>query len=304
MDYEVAIIGGGPAGLSAAIYSGRAGVKNVLFDQGSGGGLLQVAPLIENYPGFESVKGYELAERIITHAKRYTDMHLYEEVKDISFDDKAEIFSVSTDKGVYNVKAVILCTGTKHKKINVPGEDEFIGKGVSYCATCDGFFFKGKNVAVVGGGNSALIEAIFLKQIGCRDVYVVHRRNQFKAEKVYINEAEQRNVKFILDTVVEEINGSDHVTHINIKNVLTGSSSELKVDGVFISAGVVPYNDLGKKLGLRLDDNGYIIVDSEQRTSMKGVYAAGDICGGVRQVITSCSRGVVSALTALETLKK
>ncbi len=302
MEYELAIIGAGPAGFSAAIYAKRSGISTIVFDRGAGGGLLQVAPNIENYAGFDSIPGVELVERMKQHATKYADFHFYEEVKDVTV--ASDGFLITTEKASYPVGAVILCTGTEHKKLDVPGESEFIGKGVSYCATCDGFFFKGKRVAVVGGGNTALIESIFLKQLGCKEVHVIHRREQFRAEKIYEDEARKKGVVFHFNTLVEEIKGKEAVTSIILFNLETSTRSTLHVEGVFASVGVLPQNEIAKKLQLKTDDNGYILVDGGQRTSVRGVYAAGDIAGGLRQVVTACAKGAVAALSSTEVLGK
>jgi len=302
MDYELAIIGAGPAGFSAAIYAKRSGISTVVFDRGAGGGLLQVAPNIENYVGFDAIPGIELVEKMRRHAAKYADFHFYEEVKDVTVASNG--FLITTEKASYHVGAVILCSGTEHKKLDVPGEAEFIGKGVSYCATCDGFFFKGKRVAVVGGGNTALIESIFLKQLGCKDVHVIHRRQQFRAEKMYEDEARTKGVQFHFNTLVEEIKGKDTVTSLSLFNLETSERSILPVEGVFASVGVLPQNEIAKKLQLKTDDNGYVLVDGGQRTSVRGVYAAGDITGGLRQVITACAKGAVAALSSTEVLGK
>jgi thioredoxin reductase (NADPH) len=302
MDYELAIIGAGPAGFSAAIYAKRSGISTIVFDRGGGGGLLQVAPNIENFAGFDSIPGIELVEKMKQHATKYADFHFYEEVKDIK--PASTGFQITTEKASYQVGAVILCTGTEHKKLDVPGEYEFIGKGVSYCATCDGFFFKGKRVIVVGGGNTALIESIFLKQLGCKEVHVIHRREQFRAEKIYEEEAREKGVHFHFNTLVEEIKGKDNVTSVNLFNLQTSSRSTLQVEGVFASVGVLPQNEIAKALQVKTDDNGYILVDSEQRTNVRGVYAAGDITGGLRQVVTACAKGAVAALSSTEVLGK
>lgn len=302
MDYELAIIGAGPAGFSAAIYAKRSGISTVVFDRGGGGGLLQVAPNIENYTGFDSIPGIELVEKMKQHATKYADFHFYEEVKEITA--LSHGFKIRTEKAIYQVNAVILCTGTKHRKLDVPGETELLGKGVSYCATCDGFFFKGKKVVVVGGGNTALIESIFLKQIGCKEVYVIHRRNQFRAEKIYEEEALKKGVQFIFNTIVEEIVGEESVSFVNLFNMQTSERSQLSVEGVFASVGVLPQNQIAQFLGVKLDENGYIVVDTAQRTSVHRVYAAGDITGGVRQVIIACAKGAVAALSSTEALGK
>jgi thioredoxin reductase (NADPH) len=302
MDYELAIVGAGPAGFSAAIYAKRSGISAVVFDRGSGGGLLQLAPNIENYAGFVSIPGVDLVEKMKQHASKYGDFHFYEEVKGVKPSSLG--FMITTQKTTYQVGAVILCTGTEHKKLDVPGESKLLGKGVSYCATCDGYFFKGKRVVVVGGGNTALMESIFLKKLGCKEVYVVHRRDQFRAEKIYEDEAREQGVHFIFNTLVEEIHGNENVSSVALFNLSTSERSQLMVDGVFASVGVIPQNDIAQSLGLKLDENGYIMVDNEQRTNVRGVYAAGDITGGLRQVVTACAKGAIAALSATEVLGK
>jgi thioredoxin reductase (NADPH) len=302
MEYELAIVGAGPAGFSAAIYAKRSGISTVVFDRGSGGGLLQLAPNIENYAGFVSIPGIDLVEKMKQHASKYADFHFYEDVKDIT--PSSTGFMITTEKATYQVGAVILCTGTEHKKLDVPGESELVGKGVSYCATCDGFFFKSKRVAVVGGGNTALMESIFLKQLGCKEVYVIHRRDQFRAEKIYEDEAREKGVHFLFNTIVEEIHGKDAVSSVGLFNLETTERSQLAVDGVFASVGVLPQNEIANALHLTMDENGYVVVDAGQRTSVRGVYAAGDITGGLRQVVTACAKGAVAALSTTEVLGK
>jgi thioredoxin reductase (NADPH) len=302
MNYELGIIGAGPAGYAAAIYAERAGVKTVVFDKGMGGGLAAISPNIENYTGFESISGFELVEKMKAHASKYAELKFGEQVEDILLKDN--IFTVKTSKNKYYVKAVLLCTGTEYRKLAVSGEKEFSGKGVSYCATCDGFFFKGKNVAVVGGGNSALIEAIYLKQIGCSQVYLIHRRDMLRAEKAYENEAKGKGVVFLFNKIVESINGKEKVGNLSLKDTKTDEASKLEVDGVFVSIGEIPQNKLAEKLGVKLDDKGFIIVDRQGRTNVKGVYAAGDITGGLRQVITACAEGAIAALASTESVGK
>ncbi len=302
MDYELAIIGAGPAGFSAAIYAKRSGISTVVFDRGSGGGLLQVAPNIENYAGFVSIPGVDLVEKMKQHASKYADFHFYEDVLEVA--PSSPGFVVRTEKATYLVGAVILCTGTEHKKLDVPGETEMLGKGVSYCATCDGFFFKGKRVVVVGGGNTALIESIFLKQLGCTEVTVVHRRDQFRAEKVYEDEAREKGVHFLFNTIIEEIHGTENVSSVGLFNLETTKRSRLAVDGVFASVGVLPQNQIARSLELKLDENGYVIVDAAQRTNVSGVYAAGDLTGGPRQVVIACAKGAIAALSSTEVLGK
>ena len=302
MDYELAIIGGGPAGYSAAIYAVRAGIKTLVIDKGMGGGLANVSPNIENYPGFESISGMDLMEKMKQHVTKYVDIHFNEEVKKIV--KSKDNFNIKTDKKSYIVKALILCMGTEYRKLNIPGEKELTGKGLSYCATCDGYFFKGKKVAVIGGGNTALIEAIFLKQIGCEEVFVIHRRDQLRAEKAYEDEAINKGVKIIFNTHVESINGQQNVDNLEIHDLKNDKISKFPIDGVFVSIGEEPQNVLAKELNVKVDEKGFIIVDKQQRTNVKGVYAAGDITGGLRQVVTACAEGAVAALSTTEVLGK
>jgi thioredoxin reductase (NADPH) len=302
MDYELAIIGAGPAGFSAGIYAARSGIKVALFDRGDGGGRAVLSPKVENYAGFPSISGTELMEKMKEHASKYVDFHFYEEVKNIK--QSGKLFHLTTEKKSYEVGALLLSTGTEHKTLKIPGEQEFQGKGVSYCATCDGFFFKGKKVAVAGGGNTAVMEAIFLKQIGAAEVFLIHRREQLRAEKIYEDEARQKKVQIILNSTVEKISGTDKVQTIHLKDVVSGKSSTISVDGIFISVGETPQNGLAKQLNINLDDKGYILVDRQQQTNVKGVFAAGDITSGVHQIITACAQGAIAALSSTEALGK
>ena len=302
MKYELAVIGAGPAGFSAGIYAGRAGINTIVFDKGNGGGLAAIAPNIENYAGFESITGVELVEKMRKHAEKYCDIHMYEEVTSIKKNDEKFIIETTNDK--YNVGAILLTMGTDHRKLDVPGEKEFTGRGVSYCATCDGFFFKGKNVAVVGGGNTALIEAIYLKQVGCKTVYVIHRRDKLRAEKAYEDEAVEKDIQILFNKTVKQINGDELVKSLTLLDTKTKEESNLQVDGIFVSIGVIPQNELAKQLKVNLTDQGYIIVDPQMRTNIKGVYAAGDITGGLRQVVTAVAEGAIAALTSTEVLGK
>jgi len=302
MSYELAIVGAGPAGYSAGIYAVRSGIKTIIFDKGIGGGLASLAPKIENYAGFESIPGAELMEKMKKHASKYADIHFNEEVKRI--EKSNEGFNVETIHEKYAVKAVILCTGTEHRKLEAPGEKEFYGKGVSYCATCDGYFFRNKKVAVIGGGNSAVIEAIFLKQIGCKEVYLIHRRDMLRAEKALEEEAREKQINILLNKIVEKIDGKEKVEQLNLRDTVNHETSDIQVDGVFISIGEKPQNGLAEQLRIKLDSNGYIVVDKQQRTNIRGVYAAGDITGGIRQIVTACAEGAIAGITAAEVLGK
>jgi thioredoxin reductase (NADPH) len=302
MEYELAIIGAGPAGYSAGIYASRAGIKTIIFDKAGGGGLAILSPRIENYAGFESISGIDLMERMKKHANKYVNLNFFEEVKKIKKTNNK--FDIITSKNKYKISSIILSTGTIHKKLNVPGEKELQGKGISYCATCDGFFFKNKKVAVIGGGNSALMEAIYLKQIGCKEVFVIHRRDQLRAEKIYKDEALEKKIDILYNKNLEKINGKIKVEYIDIKDIKKNKNIKMKVDGVFISIGEIPQNELAKQIGVKLDKYGYIITDKQQRTNIKGVYASGDITGGLRQIVTACAEGAVAALNSTEVLGK
>ena len=301
MDMELAIIGAGSAGYAAGIYAGRAGINAVIFDAGMGGGLATESPEIENYPGFKKINGIDLMEKMKDHAKEYAKFKFYEEVKEIK--KEGDAFRIVTSKGEYEAGAVIICTGTTHKKLDAKGEKELAGRGVSYCATCDGFFFKDKDVVVIGGGNSAVIEAIYLKQVGC-NVSIVHRRDRLRAEKSLEERAVGMGINIVWDSVVEEIVGKEKVEGVKLKNVKTGKTEIMKVDGVFISIGEVPQSEIAVNAGVETDEHGYIKTDEMQRTNVKGIYAAGDVTGGVRQIVTACSEGAKAALMSTEVLGK
>ncbi len=301
MDMELAIIGAGSAGYAAGVYAGRAGIDAVIFDAGMGGGLAVESPEIENYPAFKKINGMDLMEKMKEHAEEYAKFKFYEEVKEIK--KEGNKFRIVTSKGKYGAGAVIICTGTAHRKLNAKGEKELSGRGVSYCATCDGFFFKDKDVAVIGGGNSALIEAIYLKQTGC-NVSIVHRRDRLRAEKSLEVKAVDMGIKIIWDSIVEEIVGKGRVEGVKLKNIKTGEAKIMPVDGVFISIGEAPQSELAKKAGAKTDEHGYIKTDDMQRTNIRGIYAAGDVTGGVRQIITACAEGAKAALMSTEVLGK
>lgn len=301
MDYELAIIGAGPAGFAAGIYATRAGINTVLFDEGVGGGLMALSPEIENYPGFKTISGLELADKMKEHAQKYISINSGESVEKLKVAE--DEVTVMTSKKTYKVGAVIIATGTVHRKLGIPGEGKLMGRGVSSCATCDGPFFKDKKAIVVGGGNSALIEAIFLKQIGL-DVTVVHRRDVLRAEDAYKDKALEAGVKIMYETHVEEIVGENKVEKVLLHNVRSDTKLEMEVSAVFVSIGEEPQNQLAKQVGVKLDENGYIKTDKNMRTNIKRVYAAGDITDGLRQIVTACAEGAIAALTCTEVLGK
>jgi len=298
MKYDLIIVGGGPAGLSAGTYGVRSGLSTLILEKAVAGGLVGEAPLIENYPGIDSIKGMELVKKLKEHAAKYVDIKESEAVKEIKIGPD---ILVRTEKGKYLTRAVIIATGTTHRKLGVKGEGEFFGKGVSYCAICDGFFFKGKKVAVVGGGNTAAMDAIYLDNLGC-DVTLIHRRDKLRAEE-YLQKKLSGKVKLCLDSEVKAIVGDGSVKQIRIKDKKRAAERELEVDAVFISAGWIPNNELAKKIGVQLDKEGYMRTDKTQRTNIPRVYAAGDVTGGVKQIVVACSEGAIAALSAFEDIK-
>lgn len=298
MEHDLIAIGGGAAGLSVGIYGVRSGLKSLVLEKGPAGGLLAEAPWIENFPGLGAIRGADLIEKLKTHTKRYVEVREFEPVDDIR---AGEGFLVRTPNGEYNAKAIVFATGTARRKLGVKGEAEFAGKGVTYCPVCDGYLFKGKKVAVVGGGDTAAVDALFLKNLGC-DVTMIHRRDQLRAEEVHKKRLEGE-VELRLNSVVEEIVGDKFVKGVKIRDTKDNKESMLEVEGVFVCIGEVPNSGLAAKLGVSLDKDGYILTDKAQRTNVPRVYAAGDVTGGVKQVVVSCSEGAVAALSAFEDLR-
>ncbi len=301
MEFDVAIIGAGPAGLTAAIYSARYGLKTVVFEDPSLISQLALAPFIENFPGYEG-SGLDLITKMKEQATKFGAEHRIERVEDVRRENG--YFVVKTDSGEYRVKAVIIATGGKHRELGVEGEREFVGRGVSYCAVCDGFFFKGKKVAVIGGGNSALADAIYLKDLGC-DVMIIHRREKFRADAFLQKRVFDKGIPVLWNTIVEKIEGKSRVERIIVRNVKTGERKVLEVDGVFIAVGIQPQTEIAFKLGVEMNPYGYIKVDKKQRTNVEGVFAAGDCCDNpLKQAITACGDGAIAAHSAYEYLKK
>lgn len=293
--YDIIIIGAGPAGLTAGIYAGRQGSKTLILEKGIAGGKGLEVPLMENYPGYEKIQGQELIEKIKRQTVKLVELRELEEVTKIKKHKKE--FKVKTKKDTYTARTIILATGTRHRRLQIPGEEEFIGRGVSYCATCDGPLYKNKKILVIGGGNSALQEAIFLKQIGCKPT-IVHRRDELRAQKYLQDRAKKLKIPIIWNTTLQEIKGEEKVQEAILEDTKTGQTKKLKVDGIFIAIGEEPINKLAKDLGVKLDKAGYIVTDKQQRTSVEGVYAAGDITGGLNQWVTACAEGAIAATYA------
>jgi len=297
-DYDIVIVGGGPAGLTAAMYAERSGLKSIIFEKGNIGGQIAVTPVVENYPGFVSIAGKTLVDLMAKQTMEYALILQGVGVENVKKADGN--FEIITARGIYRAKALIIATGAGSKKLGAPGEKKLAGRGVSYCATCDGYLFKdGKNVVVVGGGNSALTDALYLDSLGAH-VTIMHRRDSFRAEERLQQSVFQRNIPVLWNSEVKEIMGDRIVEKVRIEDIKIGAIKDIKAEGVFIAIGYEPNNEIAKKLGLELDEEGYIKVDGMMRTSMSMVYAAGDITGGVKQIVAAVSQGAVAALASFE----
>ncbi|MGB9671761.1 MAG: thioredoxin-disulfide reductase [Candidatus Bathyarchaeales archaeon] len=296
--WDLIIVGGGAAGLAAGIYGARSGLKTLILEEKMVGGTTADAPLIENYPGFESISGIELAQRMAAHCRK-TGVVIREFEKVLSMDLKGETKLVKTNRATYEAKAVIIASGSHYRELGVPGEKEFLGRGVSYCGICDGPLFKGKRVLVVGGGNSAVVTALYIADIA-GEVKVSHRRDAFRAEEALVKALKAKaNVEILWNTEVREIKGEKLVNKAVIFNRKTNETSELHVDGVFIQVGEDPNSQLSKEAGVAVNEEGYIIIDIRQRTNIPGVYAAGDVANHpVKQVGTAVGQGITAALEA------
>jgi thioredoxin reductase (NADPH) len=309
-DYDMIIVGAGPAGMAAAIYGSRMGWKVLVLDKLAVGGLAATTNSIENYPGFSEITGMEFAKRLQEQAEKFgTEIRELVEVTNII--QASPYLEVITTSENFTSKVVILATGTNHRRLDVPGEKELEGRGVSYCATCDGALYKGKKGVVVGGGNSAVTEALYLDNvlnaaIGQENVYLIHRRDRLRAEESLQNQLfNNSKVNVIWNSVVTEIKGSDMtgVKRITLKNVKTGEESSLRTKAVFVAIGIIPNNNLAKKLGVELTETGLIKVDNHQRTNIPKVYAAGDITPGQGQISVAVGEGTTAAISAFLDMK-
>lgn len=300
--YDIIIVGAGPGGLTAGIYAGRQGTKTLILEKELAGGVGREVPEMENYPGFDLISGMALIDRMKSQCEKNVEIHEFEEVIEVvPTKDKEYNFEVKTPENNYLSKTIIITTGSGHQHLNVPGEEEFKGRGVSYCATCDGLFFKDKDIVMVGGGNTALQEALFLNNLGC-NVTIIHRRDEFRAQQILQEKIEKKGIKVLKDTVVESINGNMLVESVTIKNKKTDEVSVLPTNGVFISVGYKPYSEIATQLGVELDETNHIITDKWQKTNVEYVYSAGDICGGLKQWIVACGEGAIAATSAFNDL--
>ena len=301
--YDVIIIGGGPAGYTAALYTVRSGFSTLVIEKMAAGGQMNETIQIDNYPGFdEGIDGFSLGMKMQRGAERFGAETLNAQVMSVQL--HGAIKEIETDDGIYMARAVIIATGAGHKHLGLENEQDLVGKGVAYCAACEGMFYKDKTVAVVGGGNSAASEALVLSRIA-KKVYLIHRRDSLKASRSYNEPLQQaENVEFIWNSQVSELLGQEKLSGVKLRNVLSGQEQELQLDGLFISIGRQPATELFRGQ-LELDEGGYIVADESTRTSIPGVYAVGDVrTKEVRQIVTAAADGAVAAHYAEEELIK
>jgi thioredoxin reductase (NADPH) len=295
-DYDIIIVGGGPGGLTAGLYGSRANLKTLIIEKYLPGGQIANTADVEDYPGFEHISGPELSKKFEDHARKFGVEIISDVVEEIYEDGKAK--AVKTADRTLTTKTVILSTGGSPNKLGVPGEEEFSGRGVSYCAICDGAFFRDQVIAVVGGGDAAVEEGMFLTKFGSK-VVLIHRRDELRAQKIIQDRAfKNEKMEFVWNTVVEEIAGDQKVTHLKVKNVKTGEKSEIPVGAIFVFIGFVPNSRLTRE-PLKLDPNGYILTDEKMQTSIPGIYACGDVRHQlVRQITNAVGDATTAAMAA------
>ena len=291
--YDIIVVGAGPAGLTAAIYARRANKKVLVFEGKSYGGQILNATDVDNYPGFESISGYDLATNMYNQALKLGAEVKFEMVKKITVDKK-----VITDNGEYEAKAIILATGAENRRLNIVEEADYIGRGISYCATCDGNFYKGKDVAVVGGGNTALEDALYLSNL-CNKVYLIHRRDQFRGDDKYVEQIKLNdNIELILNSQVVDLIGEEHLEKVTVKDT-EEKERTIDVSGLFIAVGQQPRNEMFADV-VEIDEKGYIKAHDEVYTNVEGIYVAGDNRNKVlKQLTTAVSDGSLAATIAI-----
>ncbi len=292
--YDMIVIGGGPGGYTAALYATRAGLDTMVLEKMTAGGQMTQTAQIDNYPGFDQgIDGFELGEKMRSGAERFGAKTEFAEVQTVQL--TGQIKRVETSSGTFLGWTVVIATGAAHKHLGLESEEQYVGRGVAYCATCDGMFYRGKTVAVVGGGNSAVADALVLSRI-CEKVILIHRRDTLRATKIYHQQLQNaHNIQFRWNSTVDRFLGSNQLTGLELRDVHTGEISELTVDGAFISIGLAPATDLFQGQ-VNLDEKGYIQADESTRTNLPGVFAVGDVrTKDVRQIITAAADGAVAA---------
>lgn len=298
VETDLLIIGGGPAGLTAGIYAVRSGLRAAVVEREALGGQIATTPIVENYPGFTSVGGKTLVDIMVSHALQYVQIFQGEAVMDLKTDKP---IAAVTNRRKFLTKSVLLATGATHKHLNVRGESRLAGRGVSYCSTCDGPLFKGKKVVMVGGGNSAVTEALHLSHMGV-DVTLIHRRDKLRAQDVLAKQLADNNIEVLWDTEIKEIRGEERVEELLLVNNKTQNTTTLNTNGVFIAIGYSPALELAEMLGVEVSEDGYIKHDGKHRTNVPGVYSAGDVEGGYKQIVTASGQGAEAAMTIFEDL--
>lgn len=298
LNWEVVVVGGGPAGMTAAIYAARYGLKTILLESKVLGGAQATSPGIENYPGFTFISGLELATKMKEQVKG-TGAKIREitEVKSISREGEDGDFLLETRRGTYKAKAVIFATGGGHRHLNVPGESEFTGRGVSYCATCDGPLFRDKKVLVVGGGNTAAVEAAYLSEL-TKKTLLIHRRDELRAEKAMQDMVFSSAVEIKWSHIVKEFKGGDLLNEVVLEDVKTGEITSIEVDGAFVALGSSPESNLAISLGVDTNKNDEILVQANQTTNIPGFYAAGDVVESMKQIAVAVGQGAIAADSA------
>jgi len=291
---DMIIVGGGPAGLTAGLYAARMGLKATILEAGLCGGRMMNAWLVENYPGFESISGADLASKMREQTEKAgAEILEMKPVEQLKLEGPIKV-AICQGGEEFHAPAILLAMGAHDAKLGVPGEEEFAGRGVSYCATCDGPLYRGKTTLVVGGGNTAATDALFLANIA-EKVYLVHRRDKLRADQYYADRlAAQPKVKILWDTLMTEVLGDQTVTAVKLRNKKTGREWTQPVHGVFIAVGCRPNSEIAVKAGVKVDERGNIIVDRHQQTNIPGVYAAGDVTGEPRQIVRACGDAVVA----------
>lgn len=294
--YDVIIIGAGPAGMTSSIYASRANLDVLMVEKKYPGGQMLSTAEIENYTGYENITGPDLSEKMFEHSKKFGTDFVFGEIKKVKIENNIKILEISGK--TYKAKSIIIATGTQARLLGIEGEKEFTSKGVSYCAVCDGAFFKGKNVVVIGGGDSAIEESLYLVNL-VNKVTVVHRRDELRAQKILQDRAfKKKNIEFCWDSIPVKINGEKKVTGIEVKNVKTNEIKKIEAEGIFIYIGMIPQTEVFKDLNI-LDEKGYVIADENMLTSVEGVFVAGDVRQKeIRQVVTATSDGAIAAQSA------
>ncbi|MHA2084671.1 MAG: NAD(P)/FAD-dependent oxidoreductase [Candidatus Thorarchaeota archaeon] len=303
LNWEVVVIGGGPAGMTAAIYAARYGLKTILIESKVLGGAQATSPGIENYPGFEFIVGLELATKMKAQVKKSgAIIKEITEVKSITRPEDCGDFILETRRGDYHAQAVIFATGGGHKHLNVPGEYKFTGRGVSFCATCDGPLFRNKKVAVVGGGNTAAIESVYLSEV-TQGVHLIHRRDELRAEKAMQDLVFQAQIEIMWSHIVKEFRGEDLLKEVVLEDLKTGKEKVLEVDGFFVALGASPESKMAIELGVKVNENGEIFTDGHQATNIPGFFAAGDVVESMKQITVAVGHGAIAADSAYRYIK-